>query len=37
MPGMLLINLSQDSLNIKTQEMYDKIVNLKKKENIEVA
>jgi len=35
MPGMLLINLSQDSLNIKTQEMYDKIANLKKKEKIE--
>ncbi|WP_282079503.1 S41 family peptidase [Aquimarina algiphila] len=34
MPGMLLINLSQDSLNLKTQKMYDKIVELKKKETI---
>ncbi len=34
MPGMLLINISQDSLNLKTQKMYDKVIHLKEKENI---
>lgn len=34
MPGMLMINLSQDSLNLETQKMYDKIVELKKSKKI---
>lgn len=30
-PGMLMINLTKDSLNIETQRMYDKIAHLAKK------
>lgn len=30
MPSMLMINLSQDSLNLETQKMYDQIVAVKK-------
>lgn len=34
MPGMLMINLTQDSLNIETQKMYDEIVTLQKTKKI---
>ncbi|MFD2586972.1 S41 family peptidase [Croceitalea marina] len=34
MPGMLLINIPQDSLNLKTQKMYDTIIHLKDKESV---
>lgn len=33
-PGMLLIDVSQDELNLKAQKMYNQIVNLAKRHNI---
>ena len=34
-PGMLMIDLTQDSLNLETQKMYDEIVDLAKEKKLE--